>query len=176
LYAGNKVYGPFHYYEDFLYQIWQKNLFDAFPGLTFKAHPKLTSINPKSKQMPIMDVKFEVRQLEDCIQDYNLFVFDRFATGAMLALMSDKCVIYFDIGLRKLHRQFELDLRERCEYAQINLANDVSTQVKTVVDRFWSSNEISSNDAMAKYCLCSENRFSWIELIMAVSAGSPPQW
>ena len=94
----------------------------------------------------------------------------------MLALMSDKCVIYFDIGLRRLHQQFELDLKKRSEYAKINLASDVTRQVKTVVDQFWSSNEIRSNDVMAKYCLCKEDRFSWIDLILAVSAGLPPQW
>jgi len=171
LYAGNDLYGPFHYYEDFLYQRWQDDLFDAFPNLTFKVHPK-----SKSLQRPLIDRRLEFRQLEECIQDYDLFVFDRFATSAILALMSDKCVIYFDIGLRKLHPQFEIDLKERCKYSKISLAGDVPSQVKTVVEDFWSSKKRFSNDAMAKYCLCKEDYFSWMDLFLAVSAGSPPPW
>ena len=58
--------------------------------------------------------------LEECIEDYDVLMFDFFATGAVHAIFSDKPVIYFDIGLRSLNKQFAYDLRQRCTVVNID--------------------------------------------------------
>ena len=116
------------------------------------------------------------RQLEECIGDYDLLVFDYFATGAMLALVSDKPVIYFDIGLRRLHSQFMQDLKNRCEYAKIDLTHPFKTQVDGALTQFWSAGAVRSSTAVARYSLYSQNSFNWVALFRALNRGDPPAW
>lgn len=168
-YTGNGLYGPFHIYEDALYRRWQQALFGTFPGLTLKAHPK-------SRSQPPADIRVERRQLEACILDYELLVFDYFATGSMLALMSDKPVIYFDIGLRRLHPNFIKDLKSRCEYAKIDLAHNMEEQVRVALVCIRSAGVVRSNLAMAHYALCERPSFNWLELFSAAASGTPPSW
>lgn len=164
-YSGNDLYGPFHIYEDAVYRKWQSLLFEAFPGLIMKTHPK-------SKSEPLPGLITEPRQLEECLTDYDLLVFDYFATGSMLAIMSDKPLIYFDIGLRRLAPEFSRDLKNRCEYAKIDLSTDIRVQCANTIEKLWSSNREWSNSKMACYSLCKDERFSWLELLKAVSTGS----
>jgi len=163
-YTGNGLYGPFHIYEDALYRKWQHALFQTFPELTFKAHPKSVSRPPKSW-------KVERRQLEICINDYELLVFDYFATGSMLALVTDKPVIYFDIGLRRLHLEFIEDLKRRCEYAKIDLDSDMNQQVATALTKFWSSDVVRTNTTISRYSLCDDSRFKWLDVFRSVALG-----
>jgi hypothetical protein len=168
-YTGNGLYGPFHIYEDSLYKHWQQVLFKNFPGLTLKAHPKSRSESPAS-------LTVERRRLEDCMNDYDLIVFDYFGTGSMLALVSDKPVIYFDIGLRRLHPKFVRELKSRCEHAKIDLNSDISGQVKATLARFWSGGVSQTNTGIAPYALCKESQFSWFGLFKSVARGAPPPW
>ena len=168
-YTGNGLYGPFHIYEDSLYKRWQQVLFKSFPGLTLKAHPK-------SRSEPPASLTVERRRLEDCMDDYELIVFDYFATGSMLALVSDKPVIYFDIGLRRLHPKFVRELKSRCEHAKIDLNSDISRQVKATLARFWSGGASQTNTGIAPYALCEESQFSWFGLFKSVARGAPPPW
>ncbi len=153
-YAGNKLYGPFHVYEDSRYRCWQKELFLNLPGLTFKTHPKSLSIPPPG-------IAVECRQLEDCIRDYDLLVIDYFATGSMLALISDKPVIYFDIGLRRLQSEFERDVKNRCEYARIDISDRLGDQIEAALERFWSVAEPQDNTTMARYSICGQSDCDW---------------
>jgi len=166
-YSGNGLYGPFHIYEDAVYSRWQQALFESLPTLTMKVHPK-------SRSQPPANVSLEIRQLENCIQDYELFVFDYFATGSMLALMTPKPVIYFDIGLRRLHRMFEQDIKSRCEYAKIDLCGDLSNQVIGALDRFLLEEKTRNNNVIAQYALCQESRFNWLNLLKSVARGVSP--
>ena len=168
-YTGNGLYGPFHIYEDALYRRWQQSLFKGFPGLTLKAHPK-------SRSQPPADLPVECRPLEDCVLDYDLFVFDYFATGSMLVLMSDKPVIYFDIGLRRLHSDFMRDLNSRCECAKIDLDGDIAGQVRLALACFRTAGTERSNVALTRYALCEKSSFNWFELFNAAAHGIPPPW
>lgn len=165
-YSGNGLYGPFHIYEDTKYRRWQRGLFAGFVGLTFKAHPK-------SRSIPLSGVPVDKRRLEDCIGDYDLLVFDYFATGSMLALVSDKPVIYFDIDLRRLHPQFMQDLKNRCEYVKIDLAGPLKQQVDSALTQFWSAGTVRSSAAITRYSLYSQNSFSWVALFRALNRGDP---
>ena len=168
-YSGNDLYGPFHIYEDVIYQTWQKALFSAFPGLTMKIHPK-------SKSPPPVGIPTEKKILEDCIADYGLLVFDYFATGAVLALMSDRPVIYFDIGLRRLSPSFLSDMKDRSEYVKIDLTEDLEGQIGQAIRRFETEDREWSNADMARYSICREDKFRWMDLVAALSAGTIPKW
>jgi len=169
-YSGNDLYGPFHIYEDAVYRQWQSILFEVLPRLTMKTHPQ-------SKYEPsVPGALIERRQLEECIADYDLLVFDYFATGAVLAVMSNKPVIYFDIGLRRLAPKFATDLRDRCEYAKISLSSDMRKQCADAMEKFWSADREWSNSEIFQYSMCEEEHFHWPSLFKAVSTGLPPSW
>ena len=134
-------------------------------------------IHPKSKSKAcVPDAFIEHRQLEKCIADYDLLVFDYFATGAVLAIMSDKPIIYFDIGLRRLAPKFAADLINRCEYAKIDLDGDMAEQVRLALAQFRSVGTTRSNAALACYALCEKSSFNWFELFNATAHGTPPPW
>ena len=94
----------------------------------------------------------------------------------MLALVSDKPVIYFDIGLRRLAPKFTADLINRCEYAKINFSSDMRKQCADAMEKFWSGDREWSNSKILRYSLCEEEHFHWSGLLKAVSTGSPPSW
>ena len=163
-YTGNGLYGPFHAYEDAIYRRWQLGLFEAFPNLTFKAHPK-------SRSAPLEGVALDKRRLEDCIGEYDLLVFDYFATGSMLALVSDKPVIYCDIGLRRLHTDFLQDLKNRCEYVKIDLNCPIKLQLNDAILKWWSNPVRRSNEQIKRYVFCEKTVFNWIDLFRALEKG-----
>lgn len=163
-YHGNRLYGPFHVVEDMVYRDWQSLLFQSVDGLTFKVHPKSVS-------EPITGVPVEKRPLESCARDYDYLVFDYFATGAMLGLVSDKPVIYCDIGLRNLHPDFLRDLKNRCQYVKIDLSN---LDRKPLTERFeeaLSRRTSFGNAEMKKYVLCKSTEFSWAEMFSQLNSG-----
>lgn len=164
-YHGNGVYGPFHVLEDVVYREWQKCLFDSMSDLTFKAHPK--SVAGIAFEAPL-----ERRQLEDCIGEYDYLMFDYFATGAMLGLVSDRPVIYCDIGLRKLHPEFLEDLKKRCEYVKIDLENLDKSSLKVQLTGAISSQQSFSNEGIKKYVFCESSEFSWLRIFSRLHSGS----
>ena len=167
-YHGNELYGPFHVYEDDLYRQWQCALFKAIPGLTFKAHPK-------SAGEPLEGVPIDSRRLEICIPEYDVLVFDYFATGAMLALVSDKPVIYLDIGLRNLQKDFILDLKRRCEYVKIEFSDSERWGLTDALSQCWEVSAERTNEGIARYVFCDPERFSWKAVFSAVNAGRAPK-
>jgi len=166
-YAGNKIYGPYHAYEDATYRRWQKELFKCLPSLVFKVHPKSMSKPPNK-------LSLEFRRLEDCIPDYDVLIIDYFATGSMLALVSDKPVIYFDIGLRRLHSEFDRDVKSRCEYARIDMDEQLNEQIEVALDHFWSANVKRDNTCMARFAICSREEFDWYKFLWSVARQRKP--
>jgi hypothetical protein len=163
-YHGNNLYGPFHAFEDASYQAWQKKLFTAIPGLTFKAHPK-------SQSKPLEGVRVDSRPLEKIINQYDFLVFDYFATGAMLALMSCKPVLYCDIGLRNLHPDFLEDLKKRCEYVKIDYADQCSVELAEMIQNQCNQGVVRTNQMMKRYVFCDESKFNLGSIFLALNAG-----
>ena len=163
-YHGNKLYGPFHAFEDLVYRNWQSFLFDSIEGLTFKVHPK-------SQSEPLEGVSVEKRSLETCINNYDYLVFDYFATGALLGLVSDKPVIYCDIGLRNLHPEFLEDLKKRCEYVKIDLKEFDQKLLGERLREILLSSRSFSNEEMRKYVFCESDEFSWKGIFWQMNFG-----
>ncbi|MEK9943273.1 MAG: hypothetical protein VW771_12470, partial [Gammaproteobacteria bacterium] len=147
------------------YRSWQYLLFEMLNGVTYKVHPK-------SRSAPIDGVPLETRSLDVCIRDYDYLVFDYFATGAMLGLVSDRPVIYCDIGLRKLHPEFLEDLKKRCEYVKIDLENLDKKLLKVQLIGAISSQQSFSNEGIKKYVFCESSEFSWPRIFSRLHSGS----
>ena len=163
-YHGNNLYGPFHAFEDASYQAWQKKLFTAIPGLTFKAHPK-------SQSKSLEGVRVESRPLEKIMNQYDFLVFDYFATGPMLALMSCKPVLYCDIGLRNLHPDFLEDLKKRCEYVKIDNDDQSSGELAEIIKNQCNQGVVRTNQMMKRYVFCDESKFNLGSIFLALNAG-----
>jgi len=164
IHHGNTLYGPFHAFEDLKYRRWQDAVCRTLKGVTFKVHPK-------SRSGPIAGVRLEKRPLEVCIKDYDYLVFDYFATGAMLGLVSNKPVIYCDIGLRNLHPDFLNHLKNRCEYVKIDLENLDKNYLTIQLSEALSSQKSFSNEGIKKYVFCKSNNFSWKEIFLRLNSG-----
>jgi len=166
-YHGNDLYGPFHAYEDSLYREWQAWLFKTVPELVYKVHPK-------SRSAPLEGAMIEREALDVCIPKYDVLVFDYFATGAMLALVSDKPVIYFDIGLRNLRQDFLDALKQRCEYIKIDISELESLDLTRLVEQLWTKKTERSNEAISRYVFSGTEKISWRNVFSAVNAGKSP--
>ena len=157
-YVGNQIYGPFHAYEDLVYRKWHSALVEAIPSLTVKVHPKSSvELQPPGQ--------LERRWLDDCIDEYDVLIIDYVATSAVLSIVSDKPVIYFDIGLRRLSKEFEHDLHARCQYERIDIKGNLQEQIHDCLEKYTGANRSWSNIAIEKYIINNDEKFSWFELI-----------
>ena len=146
IYQQNFLYGPKHAYESQEYYRWHQTLEQCIPNLTTKLHPK-TRFRPK------FECEVENRMLENCIEDYDVLIFDFFATGAVHAIFSDKPVIYFDIGLRSLNKQFMHDLKQRCTVINIDFALGWEEQIQSGLQQYEAERRTCSNTGLEKYAL-----------------------
>jgi hypothetical protein len=119
-------------------------------------------------------VAVDKRPLEECIGDYDLLVFDFFATGSMLALASNKPVIYCDIGLRRLHPQVVRDLKNLCEYVKIDLKCELTPQLDDAFAQRWSDAVVRSSEEITPCVLCRQDSFNWVALFRALDKGESP--
>ena len=157
-YVGNQIYGPFHSYEDHVYREWHLALVEAIPTLTVKVHPKSTvELQPPGQ--------LERRWLDDCINEYDVLIIDYVATSAVLAIVSDKPVIFFDIGLRRLSEEFECDLHVRCQYERIYIKGNFREQINDCLEKYACASRTRSNIAIEKYIVNNDENFSWFELV-----------
>ena len=157
-YVGNQIYGPFHAYEDQIYREWQLALVEVIPSLTVKVHPKSNvKLHPPGQP--------EKRWLDDCINEYDVLLIDYMATAAVLSIVSDKPIIYFDIGLRKLSKTFERDLQARSQYARIDINGNLREQIHDGLEKYSRSSRRWSNIDIEKYIINNNQNFSWLELI-----------
>jgi hypothetical protein len=119
-------------------------------------------------------VPIDWRQLDTCIPEYDVLVFDYFATGAMLALMSDKPVIYFDIGLRNLRDDFIADLKRRCEYVKIDVSDLKRFDLDEALSQCWEAATERTNEVITRYVFCEAESVGWGAIFSAVNEGRIP--
>ena len=156
-YVGNQIYGPFHAYEDLIYREWHSALVEAIPSLTVKVHPKsVVELQPPGQ--------LERRWLDDCINEYDVLIVDYMATAAVLSIVSEKPIIYFDIGLRRLSEGFERDLRARSQYERIDINGNLCEQIHDCLERYSRASRSWSNIDIEKYIINNDENFSWLEL------------
>jgi len=152
VYQGNCIYGPAHAYETDVYHKWHLAIASVVPNLTIKLHPK-TRIK---KEFPC---NTDYRKLEECIEEYDVILFDFFSTAGVLAVFSDKPVIYFNIGLRRLHPVFESALRRRCTTIDIDFEASWEPQIRTGLAQYDQTRHTVSNLEFGQYSLATQPDF-----------------
>ena len=112
---GQHRYGPFHVMADQLYLAWQQKLFQEFPDMILKRHPK--ELRPKL--FPCNAVRVVYDLLEECLDQADIFVFDIFSGAMCIAAATSKPIIYFHLGLRNFTEIGERAIRQRCIWIDV---------------------------------------------------------
>ena len=146
LYSGNHMYGPFRNLEDAQYQEWQRALVSTLPSLTVKSHPK-------SRGEYQLAAAIDERSLETAIPDYDLLVIDYYSTAATLSLFSDKVVLLFDLGLRRLTDSFSEAISTRVVCKSINLRASLKPQIQDGLSQAVDLGKAHSNHHLEQYSL-----------------------
>ena len=156
-YVGNEIYGPYHAYPDPVYREWHHAIHRVIPNIIFKSHPK-------SKGNFELPGSVERRWLDDCIEEYDVFILDYVATSTVLAMLMDKPVIFLDIGLRRLAPKFLSMLKERCHYVSIDINGDLDDQITEAISSYSAEHSSWSNLGLENYCLSGHSTFRWKDI------------
>ena len=156
-YVGNEIYGPFHAYPDSVYAEWHSAINRAIPSVIFKVHPKTKS----TRSLP---GRHENRWLDDCIEEYDVLLLDYMATSTARAMLTNKPIIFFDIGLRRVTAEFLTVLKERCYYEAIDINGDLNDQIHGAINMYSNKDHCRSNLNIAKYCLSQKETFRWRDI------------
>lgn len=125
-------YGPFGSISEPIYLSWQNSLTKAFPGIIFKKHVKGAPLHRQLKSKDYIELmgsdiqdncKFWYDDFKDCYKKCDVYFFDHIGTAFMIAVATDKPVVYFNIGKRYLNPFAEKCIRERCIWIDIDPEN-----------------------------------------------------
>jgi len=141
-------YGPYRDTADYLYLKWQKCITDLFGDeLIIKAHPKekySTSCSFPTNQVITGD-------FEELLSSVDVFVFDYIGTAFNIACATDKPVIYFDLGIRKISPVALDEIKQRTIYVDIKKGLPTKDEILDQLDfgcmenRFTKNFSLSSN-------------------------------
>ena len=112
-----------------------------------------------------LGVSEENRRLEDCINEYEIFIIDYLATGAILSLFTDSPVIYFNIGLRRPSKSFRTDLEQRCLVVPVELSFNLKDQIMNGLFAYSDSSRTWSNIGLKKYSIPAQATYHPIKVI-----------
>jgi hypothetical protein len=158
IYQKNALWGPKHAYESEVYHKWHMTVASVLPDITLKLHPK-------TRYTPITTCSVDHRRLDDCIDEYDVIMFDYFSTAAVLAIYSNKPVIYFDIGLRTLDAEFLRDLEQRCSIIEIDFSSAWEEQIRFGLSEYEAQTRKYSNCSLPHYALCEQDEFQFVRAI-----------
>ncbi len=148
---GNIRYGPFRDMEDSIYYKFQYELLNYFKNTKIKVHP-----NGKNLYFN-KDRKSNSKNFEQILNKYDVFIFDYFSTPFSRAIATDKPIIYFDIGLRRLEKHVLDTIKKRVYYYKINLNQSFEKQFQDFLVRFSSYKKKKVNYFTEKFSLNSKN-------------------
>lgn len=154
IYQKNEVWGPKHAYESEVYHKWHMTVASVLPNFTLKLHPK-------TRYCPVTACPVDRRRLDDCLEEYDVIMFDFFSTAAVLAIYSNKPVIYFDIGLRTLNSEFLRDLDQRCKIINIDFSSSWEEQIRTGLSEYEAQGRKYSNCSLPRYALCERDELKF---------------
>ena len=158
IYQENELWGPKHAYESEVYHKWHMTVASVLPDITLKLHPK-------TRYDPVTTCSVDHRRLDDCIDEYDVIMFDFFSTAAVLAIYSNKPVIYFDIGLRTLDTEFLRDLEQRCAIIDIDFSSSWEEQIRSGLSEYEAQAREYSNCLLPRYALCERDEFQIVRAI-----------
>jgi len=141
-------YGPYRDTSDYLYIKWQKCITDLFGDeLIIKAHPK----EKYSTACSFPTNQVITGGFEELLSNVDVFVFDYIGTAFNIACATDKPVIYFDLGIRKISPVALEEIKHRTIYIDIKNGlpskDDILEQLdfKAQENRFTKKYSLSTN-------------------------------
>ncbi len=149
---GNIRYGPYRDIDDNIYYNFQIELMNFFKNAHIKTHPK----GKKKffhKQNSVKELNFD-----KIYKKYDVYIFDYFSTPFSKAISTNKPIIYFDIGLRKLESSVLEILKKRVYYFKINLDRSYKDQFNNVLIKLSSEKEKKVNLFTKRFCINIKNK------------------
>lgn len=146
-----KQHGPYSgSINPFLYFKWQNHLIKNFPGINYKKHPKgdpaFRSISDE-QLFNLIDINDEeIKLIKDNFSEVyskcDGFIFDTVSTAFMIAVSTDKPIIYFNIGKREFTKKAKLMIKDRCLWVDIMNGEiiDVASLNKTLSSKNFVNN------------------------------------
>jgi hypothetical protein len=129
-------WGPYGgYINDMLYLQWQRSVVSVFPNLMYKRHPKGNSLFREvsdNKLRKWIDPNNEFNIIITSENFYNIYdgcdgyIFDTVSTAFMIAVATNKPIIYFNIGKRKFREEVEKKIKERCLWIDSDPENKIN--------------------------------------------------
>jgi len=143
-------YGPYRDTADYLYLKWQESMFSIFgDSIVIKSHPK----EKYSKSYSFHNKKLISGSLEDLLNDIDVFIFDYIGTAFHEACSTNKPIVYFDLGIRNIHKDALNVIKDRTIYFDIKDGMPTLSEVK---DRLFQ--EDKENNYSTKYSLCGDDK------------------
>lgn len=122
---GSNRLGPFLSISDEKYTKWQEWLFELFPNIFYKAHPK------QIDEVSVGNDRVVYKPLEACIHDFDGFIIDTVLSTAFANLaLTNKPIIYLNIGIGKLTPYAEKLIRQRVIWIDVKSWDGLDIQNK----------------------------------------------
>ena len=146
LYSSNKRYGPFRDISDAEYLEWQKKIMNSDLDITIKVHPKGRKLS--------LNWKCETRWLEDCLQEYDFYIFDYISTASTLCLATKKPILFLDLGIRNISEMGLKSIKDSCTYYKVEL-DTPSVKINQILHEFTALRQSHSRaNLLNEYSLC----------------------
>lgn len=143
--------GPFMSILDDEYVAWQIYLFQIFPEMVYKKHPK------QKIETNLQGIKVVTSSIEECLSQFDVLVLDCSVstTFANLAATS-KPIIYFNIGMGNHTPTAEKMVRERSIWIDVDLKSPGNLVDKVKLQE----NKVCINNYTSNFCMAyhSEDR------------------
>jgi hypothetical protein len=121
--SGNERYGPFRDANDVSYLHWQIGLLRKLASVeNWDVHWKQHRKGRVEADIPIQNVTVSKEEdFIDLLNDVDLFVFDYPSTAFTVAAATDRPILYFDIGLRRLFEEASKSIEGRSYYTRSDI-------------------------------------------------------
>ena len=130
--SSYKTYAPYRNFYDAFYIDWQKVLVETLAknnvDYRLKTHPK--SIKSYSY---LQEEKLEKDTLEKCFDRYDGFIFDYVSTALTETLATNKKIIVFDLGNRKIVPEALECIKQDALYTKIAFDQPLEEQIEAVL-------------------------------------------
>lgn len=123
-FIGNERYGPFRDIEDDVYLMWQNDLLSLDLNIYIKPHPLSVKVKYNTS------IRIVNNKLENTFNEFDIIILDFLGSAFALATASDKPIIYFNLGLRRMKESTLSLLKERFFWYDININEDFKSQIE----------------------------------------------
>ena len=133
-----------------LYEIWQKKLIKSFNKIIYKKHPKGHFLYRNLSKKNIHDrlsidnkhISIVYDNFYKIYKNCDGYIFDHISTAMMIAISSDKPIIYFNIGKRNLSDYVVKLMKKRCIWIDVDplKADNIRDRIESFSTKIYTNN------------------------------------